>query len=250
MELFFTKNIIGSLATLDEQESAHCLKVLRNKPGDTIFLTDGSGVLFRGEILPETGKRCNINIVESIHGRDSRPYFLHIAVAPTKNLERYEWFLEKAVEFGVDEITPVIGAHSERRVYKTERGERIILSAMKQSLKVSLPKLHEPEDFETFIKTAGAGFEGERLIGHCNDGEKVNLTNHLLAVAQKEKLRILMLIGPEGDFSPEEVAMAVNYGFIPFTMGNSRFRVETAAIAAVSAVYFLSQKQIRNIYKV
>lgn len=244
MELFFTNNIIGSLATLDEQESAHCIKVLRNKPGDSIFLTDGSGILFRGEIVSVTGKKCNVNIVERISGRDSRPYYLHVAAAPTKNLERYEWFLEKATEFGVDEITPILAAHSERKVYKKERGERIILSAMKQSLKVTLPKLNEPEDFEKFVSEAGKSFDGDKLIGHCNEGEKVNLTNHLLALKEtREKLRVLILIGPEGDFSPEEVELAKKKGFIPFTMGDSRFRVETAAIAAVSAVYFLSQKQ-------
>ena len=244
MELFFTNNIIGSLATLDEQESAHCIKVLRNKPGDSIFLTDGSGILFRGEIVSVTGKKCSVNIVESISGRDYRPYYLHIAVAPTKNLERYEWFLEKATEFGVDEITPILGAHSERKVYKKERGERIILSAMKQSLKVTLPKLNEPEDFEKFVSETCKGFNGDKLIGHCNEGEKVSLTNHLLALKEnQEKLRMLILIGPEGDFSPEEVELAKKSGFIPFTMGDSRFRVETAAIAAVSAVYFLSQKQ-------
>ncbi len=244
MELFFTNNIIGSLATLDEQESVHCLKVLRNKLGDSISLTDGSGVLYRGEIASVTGKKCSVNIVESIPGRDSRPYYLHIAAAPTKNLERYEWFLEKATEFGVDEITPILGAHSERRVYKKERGERIILSAMKQSLKVTLPKLNELESFEKFVLEAGKNFNGDKLIGHCNEGDKVNLTNHLLALKEnQEKLRVLILIGPEGDFSPEEVELAKKNGFTPFTMGSSRFRVETAAVAAVSAVYFLSQKQ-------
>lgn len=169
---------------------------------------------------------------------------MHIAVAPTKSLDRYEWFLEKAVEFGADRITPIIGDHSERKIFKHERGERVILSALKQSLKTNMPLLDETINLREFLKSDSvANFNGVKLIGHCNTGERSELTTIVDSIEPVEgKKRVLILIGPEGDFSPEEVKMAIEKGFSDFTMGESRFRVETAAVAAISAMYFLSRR--------
>lgn len=244
MELFFTNTINGATATLDEQESTHCLKVLRHKKGDRITFTDGAGMLYEAEISLVQGKICHLTIISSTKRDEERPYYLHIGVAPTKSLDRYEWFLEKAVEFGADRISPIIGEHSERRVFKKERGERVILSAMKQSLKTTLPILDETIELKEFLNsTEVEHFKGTKLIGHCNAGEKSELTSIIDSIEPIEgKKRILILIGPEGDFSLEEVKLATNKGFRDFTMGESRFRVETAAVAAVSAIYFLSRR--------
>ncbi len=244
MELFFTNTITGTTATLDEQESTHCLKVLRHKRGDKITFTDGTGKLYTAEISNIQGKICHLNILSSSVSGETRPYYLHIVVAPTKSLDRYEWFLEKAVEFGVDRITPVIGEHSERRIFKRERGERVILSALKQSLKTTLPKLDDTIDLSDFLKSESVdGFSGLKLIGHCNPGERSELTTIIDSLIPAEgKKRVMILIGPEGDFSADEVKMALAKGFRDFTMGESRFRVETAAVAAISAIYFLSRR--------
>ncbi|MDX9782179.1 MAG: 16S rRNA (uracil(1498)-N(3))-methyltransferase [Bacteroidales bacterium] len=244
MELFFTTDIQGSSATLDEQESTHCLKVLRHKRGDKITFTDGAGGLYEAEISDVKGKLCKLNIISQSLKREERPYYLHIAVAPTKSLDRYEWFLEKAVEFGADRITPIIGDHSERKIFKHERGERVILSALKQSLKTNMPLLDETINLREFLKSDSvANFNGVKLIGHCNTGERSELTTIVDSIEPVEgKKRVLILIGPEGDFSPEEVKMAIEKGFSDFTMGESRFRVETAAVAAISAMYFLSRR--------
>jgi 16S rRNA (uracil1498-N3)-methyltransferase len=244
MELFFTNQIQGSSATLDEQESTHCLKVLRHKRGDKITFTDGAGKLFTAEISNVQGKICHLNILSSTERGEERPYYLHIAVAPTKSLDRYEWFLEKAVEFGVDKVSPVIGEHSERKIFKRERGERVILSALKQSLKTNLPILDETIDLKEFLNSDSvSAFEGAKLIGHCNSGDRSELTTIIDSLKTiNGKKRALILIGPEGDFSPEEVKLAIDKGFRDFTMGESRFRVETAAVAAISAMYFLSRR--------
>lgn len=242
MELFFTTQINGSAATLDEQESTHCLKVLRHKRGDLITFTDGAGKLYEAKISDTKGKFCQLEIISATERAERRPYYLHIAVAPTKSLDRYEWFLEKAVEFGVDRITPIIADHSERRVFKRERGERVVLSAMKQSLKTSLPLLDETAQFKDFASSLySESFQGAKLIGHCNPGERRELSEIITGLPLLEgKKRVIILIGPEGDFSPEEVSLALEKGFTDFTMGESRFRVETAAVAAISALYFLS----------
>ena len=244
MELFFTNQIQDSSAILDEQESTHCLKVLRHKRGDNITFTDGKGGLYEAEIFEVKGRFCHLKILSKSVKSEDRPYYLHIAVAPTKSLDRYEWFLEKAVEFGADRITPVIGDHSERKIFKKERGDRVILSALKQSLKTTMPLLDETIDLKAFLKSDYVeSFSGTKLIGHCNAGEKRELTSIIDSVTPIEgKKRVLILIGPEGDFSPEEVKSAIQNGFMDFTMGDSRFRVETAAVAAVSAIYFLSRR--------
>lgn len=242
MELFFTNNISGSTATLDAEESRHCVKVLRHKPGDIVSFIDGKGGLYKGEISATSGKECVIRITETIPDYQARDYFLHMAVAPTKNLERYEWFMEKAAELGLDGLTPIICDHSERRVFKPERGERIFLSATKQSLKARIPLLEKMTSAKEFI-LGSENFEGVKFIAHCNPGERRDLVE-FLGQRAKESIgnRFLILIGPEGDFSTSEVELAISKGFIPITLGESRLRTETAALAAVMAIYFLGNR--------
>ena len=240
MELFYTKNIDNGTAVLDEQESVHCTKVLRHKPGDLINFTDGIGYLYKGELLTSKGKEANIKILEREVGADSRPYYLHMAVALTKNYDRFEWFLEKAVEIGVDRVTPLVCEHSERRIFKYERAERLILSASKQSLKTFFPVLDDIEKASHFITSANDN--SLKIMGHCREGEKEAITSILGAVketwaSKDDKPHIVIMIGPEGDFSVEEIELATNSDFRVMHLGNSRMRVETAAVTAVTAVY-------------
>ena len=242
MELFFSNNISGSEAILDPEESKHCVKVLRHKRGDEISFIDGKGGIYKGEITDSAGNTCKITIKESIMNYMTRNYFLHMAVAPTKNLERYEWFMEKATELGMDELTPIIGDHSERKIFKPERGERILLSATKQSLKAQIPVLNPITTAKKFIMDSD-GFKGLKLIAHCNEGSRTDLVRLLESNLKEEKdekkdYRFLILIGPEGDFSTDEVDLAVSHGFLPITLGESRLRTETAALTTVAAIYF------------
>jgi len=234
MELFFTKVIIDSVATISGDEFKHCVKVLRHKTGDTISFIDGRGGLYTGEIIKIGSSHCEVQVSGYTCNFAKRDYFLHIAVAPTKNLERYEWFMEKATEIGIDELTPIIGEHSERKIFKPERGERIILSAVKQSLKAKVPILNPVISVKDFIKQV-AQFDGIKLIAHCNEGTRQNITSVL-----PKECRFLIMIGPEGDFSPSEVKLALSNGFIPVSLGESRLRTETAALTVVTATYLLT----------
>lgn len=267
MELFYTKNIDNGTAVLDEQESIHCTKVLRNKPGDIINFTDGIGNLYSGKLLATKGKEVAIEIIERKASQDSRPYYLHMAVALTKNYDRFEWFLEKAVEIGVDRVTPLVCDHSERRVFKYERAERLILSAAKQSLKTLFPVLDEIVKASDFIATVEASMNDcslystshkpLKIMGHCRKGEKIAITSilgeakdawikkrdresmhtNMVGIDLLRKPHIVIMIGPEGDFSVEEIELAINNDFKIMELGNSRMRVETAAVTAVTAVY-------------
>lgn len=239
MELFYSTEMENGLCTLAEEESRHCAKVLRHAVGDTINVIDGCGSLYTCKIL-ECGKKvvCSVEQVQENFG--AHGYNLTMAVCPTKNIDRYEWFLEKATEMGVDVIAPVIGEHSERRIIKPERLEKILVSAAKQSLKGAIPVLQEAVSVKQFIKEHSE-VPGVKLIAYCGEQEKVTL-----AQAVKEARNLLpdsptltILIGPEGDFSPAEVDAAIAAGFRPLTLGNSRLRTETAAIASVAGVYFM-----------
>ena len=239
MELFYSTEMENGLCTLAEEESRHCAKVLRHAVGDTINVIDGCGSLYTCKIL-ECGKKvvCSVEQVQENFG--AHGYNLTMAVCPTKNIDRYEWFLEKATEMGVDVIVPVIGEHSERRIIKPERLEKILVSAAKQSLKGAIPVLQEAVSVKQFIKEH-AEAPGVKLIAYCGEQEKVTL-----AEAVKEARNLLpdsptltILIGPEGDFSPAEVDAAIAAGFRPLTLGDSRLRTETAAIASVAGVYFM-----------
>jgi len=216
----------------DKDESRHIVKVLRKKSGDQLHITNGKGWLFEAELTLADIKYCSVNIT-SKSLQDKRTYNLHLAVAPTKMNDRYEWFLEKATEIGIESITPIICDHSERKIIKTERFEKIIQSATKQSLNCYLPKLNAAISFKDFIKQ---DFKGNLFIAHCEETGRKSLKNEL-----KPKTDITILIGPEGDFSVKEIETAINNKFIPVTLGETRLRTETAAIVACHSVTFINE---------
>ena len=226
MQLFFIEKPESEIV-LTKEESKHATKVLRKKEGDILNFTDGKGGFYKAEITVADTKKCRLQIISSEQKPKQHNYHLHIAIAPTKNMDRYEWFLEKATEIGIDEITPIICEHSERKVIKTERCNRILLSAMKQSLKLHLTKLNETITLKDFLKQ---DFEGNKYIAHCEDGEKTELRK------EEKTEKTLILIGPEGDFSPTEVELALENQFKTVSLGGSRLRTETAGIVAVHTI--------------
>ena len=235
MQLFYNKDISSndSQFTFDKTESKHIVKVLRKKEDDLLYITNGKSELFTVKIILANDKRCLVEILICETKHKPWNYNLHVAIAPTKNNDRLEWFLEKATEIGIDEITPIICANSERTVLKTERLEKIIQSAMKQSLKFVLPKLNEPIKFSDFIKQ---DFESNLFIAHCEEQDKKSFVKEI-----KPAQNITILIGPEGDFNPNEIEKAITQKFIPVTLGESRLRTETAALVAVNTVLFVNQ---------
>ncbi|MFK5856443.1 MAG: 16S rRNA (uracil(1498)-N(3))-methyltransferase [Bacteroidota bacterium] len=233
MNLFYTPNIIEPITTLTEEESKHIIRVLRKSVGDMVFFTDGLGYNYKCIIIEGSPKKCTIEILEKKLGEDNRNYKLHIAIAPTKNIARYEWFLEKSTEIGIDTITPIICYNSERRDIKPERLNKVITSAMKQSLKSFHPILNDKTSFKTMIVTP---FEGEKFIAYIDN--EVTLE---LAKAHSPDKDTLILIGPEGDFSKQEVDEAKAAGFIPVRLGKSRLRTETAGIVACHTVALNNQ---------
>lgn len=253
MELFFSRDFDGKVCRLDPDESAHCVKVLRHREGDMIHVIDGEGTLYNCRLLDASPKSAEAEVVDVEPDWGSHPYFLQMAVCPTKNIDRYEWFAEKATELGVDVISPVIGDHSERKVFKTDRLKRILLSASKQSLKGAVPRVDEPVNLSDFIRSAdvfscwGSPEDNViKLIACCYEGEekRVSIDDALKSFAGAGTMtgtrvpEIVILIGPEGDFSREEVELAIKCGFKPVHLGPSRLRTETAALTAVAAVYF------------
>ena len=243
MELFYSRDIYGGICRLDQDESGHCIKVLRHRCGDEISVIDGCGGLHRCRIISDSPKGVEASVLSSEQDWGGHPYRLHMAVCPTKNNDRYEWFAEKACEIGLDEISPVIGEHSERRIFKTARLEKILISASKQSLKAAVPVVHEPVSVKDFILAHGKS-SGEssdqplRLIAYCFEDENVPRRSIKEVLSGFEGSEIVVMIGPEGDFSRAEAELALSEGFIPVHLGNSRLRTETAALTAVSAVYF------------
>lgn len=226
MQLFYAPDIVPPEYVLDEDESKHCVRALRLGVGDRLHITDGRGELHLCEITDANPKRCAVRVVSTEHEFERMPYRLIMAVAPTKNIERFEWFAEKATEVGVSEIIPIECAHSERRIIKREREEKVITAAVKQSLKAYHPLLH---DMTPLRKVLDMPFDGRRFIAHCDRarGERVYFPK---AIAPGEN--IMVLIGPEGDFSPEEITAAVERGFVEITLGHQRLRTETAAVVA------------------
>jgi 16S rRNA (uracil1498-N3)-methyltransferase len=235
MQLFYNPDISESTTqiTFDKIESKHIVRVLRKKENDMLSITNGKGFLFDVKISVASDKKCVAEIISITEKPKPWNYYLHIAIAPTKNNDRIEWFLEKATEIGIDEITPIICQNSERRVVKLERFEKIIQSAMKQSLKFTIPKLNKPIKFNEFINQE---FEGNICIAHCEDDEKKFLKS---VINSSEKTTIL--IGPEGDFSNQEIKKALENNFSPISLGESRLRTETAALVAVNIVSFINQ---------
>ena len=236
MELFFSDDVQDARIRLDPEESAHLVRVLRHRAGDEVSVIDGRGTLYHCVLELADAKGAEVRIMRAEPGFGAHPYHLTMAVCPTKNIDRYEWFVEKATEIGVDVVAPVIGERSERRVLKTDRLRRIALSAAKQSLKAAIPAVAEPVSVRDFIAAAPA--DALKLICYCfDDVERILITPALRRQAEQP---IVILIGPEGDFSPEEAALARERGWIPVSLGDSRLRTETAAVVAATAVYLNS----------
>jgi 16S rRNA (uracil1498-N3)-methyltransferase len=234
MQVFYAPDIEGDEYVLNENESGHCIRVLRMKRGASLYLTDGRGGLYEAEIRDPDPKKCRLAITAVKRSFETRNYRLHLAVSPLKNTDRFEWFLEKSVEIGVDEITPLICSHTEKQKVRIDRMNNIVISAMKQSLKTTLTVLNEPVSFEAFTAIP---HPGTKLIAHCSGvTERKKIADS--CIPGKE---VLILIGPEGDFSEEEIHLAVAAGFEPVHLGQSRLRTETAGVAACCSVYFLNQ---------
>jgi 16S rRNA (uracil1498-N3)-methyltransferase len=236
MELFFSRDIEGGICRLDHDESGHCVKVLRHRCGDEISVIDGEGTLYRCRITSDSHKGVEAMVLEATENWGGHPYHLHLAVCPTKNNDRYEWFAEKACEIGFDVLSPIIGEHSERKILKTQRVEKILVSAAKQSLKASVPAVNEPVSVKEFIKASSA--DGLKLIAYCFDDENIPRRSIKEVLDTYDGTDITVMIGPEGDFSQEEARLALEAGFIPVHLGASRLRTETAAVTAASAAYF------------
>jgi 16S rRNA (uracil1498-N3)-methyltransferase len=233
MQLFYTPDIDKSLV-LPEEEARHCIRVLRLTEGSEIDLTDGKGYLYKAVIVQAHPKHCVVNIKERILHTPFWKFNLHIAVAPTKNMDRMEWFAEKATEIGINAISFLNCRYSERKEIKGERIEKILISAMKQSLKATLPALDGMVDFKHFIKRP---FDGQKFIAHCESDEEKQVLKHVY----KAKENALILVGPEGDFSTEEIDLATQAGFKAVSLGESRLRTETAALTACQTIHFVNQ---------
>jgi 16S rRNA (uracil1498-N3)-methyltransferase len=234
MQIFYAPDITGDTYILDEQESKHCIRVLRMTKGTDVKLIDGKGNLYKGIISHPDSKRCSIAITGKLSDFEKRDYRLHIAISPLKNPERFEWFIEKSVEIGVDEITPLICRNTEKPGIKSERVNNIIISAMKQSLKASKTTLNNTCFFNDFIN---GDFMGSRMIAHCNDSFKRSKVSEVYSKNENA----VILIGPEGDFSAEEIKAATGKDFRSVHLGQSRLRTETAGVAACHSIYFINQ---------
>ena len=232
-QLFYAPDIIAE-PVLPEDESGHCIRVLRLKEGERITITDGKGFLYYAILENTHPKHCRVNITERLPQSPLWDYKIHIAVAPTKNIDRMEWFVEKATEIGINTITNLRCQHSERREIKLQRLNKIAVSAMKQSQKTILPQINEITDFNKFISQK---FDGHKMIAHCIEDKK-----QLIKDIYKPNGNALILIGPEGDFSDEEINVAISAGFIPVTLGKSRLRTETAALAACHTIHVINGK--------
>src|SRR5690554_7635558 len=233
--LFYSPDI-DNISQLPEYESQTCAKVLRMRSGDKLTVTDGKGFFYHCELIDASSKGCTISVLNRYEVPTGRNLKLHIAFSPTKQMDRNEWFIEKATEIGVDKFTPIITSFSERKEIKTERLKKTAVSAMKQSLQSFLPEIDKPIKFYDFIKIP---FDGEKYIAHCHDLPKKPLTQTYI-----KGQNALIVIGPEGDFSEEEVYESTKYGFIPISLGDTRLRTETAALTASHSIHVLN-----NIYQ-
>ncbi|TCK69158.1 16S rRNA (uracil1498-N3)-methyltransferase [Winogradskyella wandonensis] len=234
MQLFYNPDVLerADSISFDKDESRHIVKVLRKSVGDTLYITNGKGCLFTCELITVEQKHCTAKIINKTE-KPKPNYSLHLAVAPTKMNDRFEWFLEKATEIGIDTITPLLCDHSERKVIKAERFEKIIQSAMKQSLQFYLPELKPLTPFNAFIKE---DFTGQKFIAHCEETDRKSLKSQI-----KPNQSITILIGPEGDFSVKEIETALQHQFIPITLGQTRLRTETAAVVACHTAALINE---------
>jgi len=234
MQIFYAPELTGDTYTLNEQESRHIIRVLRMVKGSSVKLIDGKGNLFEGLIRNPDYKKCTIDITGVIRNFEKRSYKLHIAISPLKNQDRFEWFIEKSVEIGIDEITPLICKNTEKPGIKRERISNLIISAMKQSLKATKTVINDACLYNDFITR---DFKERRLIAHCN----ASLARNKISEVYSNNEDAIILIGPEGDFSKEEIINAVANNFEPVHLGDSRLRTETAGIAACHSIYFINQ---------
>ncbi|WP_417887476.1 16S rRNA (uracil(1498)-N(3))-methyltransferase [Zunongwangia sp.] len=237
MQLFYQPDIDEKAQQIvfNKEESRHIVKVLRRTEGALLKITNGNGTLFTGQIITANSKQCVAKVIDT-EKQEPAPYKLHLAVAPTKMNDRYEWFLEKATEIGIDEITPVICDHSERKMIKLERYQRVLQSAMKQSLHFRIPKLNEPVQLSEFLNSS---FDGDKFIAHCEEDKPRMLLQNVANRLQNT----LILIGPEGDFSLEEIETALKNNFSPVSLGKSRLRTETAALVACHTINLLNNNE-------
>jgi 16S rRNA (uracil1498-N3)-methyltransferase len=233
MNIFFTPDIAGKHYTLEESESKHCVKVLRKSQGDRLILVDGEGGWYEAFITDPNPKRCKVEVVQEIKQYEKRDYSLHLVVAPTKNIDRFEWMIEKATEIGVDEITPLLCEHSERKQVNIERLQKVMVSAIKQSVKAYLPRLNNLTNFDTFLSRSD---DAKKFIAHCDEGNK----KHLFSEVRKNE-KVIVLIGPEGDFSPAEIEKARAFGFLEVSLGKSRLRTETAGVVVCEVVNLVNE---------
>jgi 16S rRNA (uracil1498-N3)-methyltransferase len=234
MNSFYVPEISGNILQLSLEESKHCIKVLRLKKGDHVFLLNGKGSTFEAVIQFPDPKGCELEIINEVKSTFNRPYHLSIAIAPTKNMDRFEWFAEKTTEIGIDRIIPLVCQHSERRDFKSERLEKILVAAMKQSGQTYLPEITGKTNFKDLVSRP---FNGIKLIAHCADGDKVTLKQSIIF-----GMDLLILIGPEGDFDPAEIHLALQNGFIPVSLGDSRLRTETAGLVACHTACLVNEK--------
>jgi len=234
MQIFYVHDLDGDSCTMDETESRHCARVLRMSKGDRVNLIDGKGVFCEGVITDPDPRGCTIRITDRKEEFEKRNYRLHIAISPLKNPDRFEWFIEKSVEIGVDELTPLICRNTEKPGIKKDRINNIIVSAMKQSIKSYRPVLNDPQDFSEFIRR---DYSGLKIIAHCCQSQQRSAITDIYFKGNDA----VIMIGPEGDFSEDEIAGAIDKGFMPVHLGRSRLRTETAGVAACSAVYFINQ---------
>ena len=233
MHTFYTPDIHGKIHRLEKQESQHCINVLRLQKGDRIILVDGKGGYYKSKIKTGDPHKCTIEIISSKHQVGKKNFRLHIAIAPTKNINRFEWFLEKATEIGIDEITPLLCKRSERKTIRQDRLNRVIISAMKQSVKAYKPELNKLTGFMEFISK---NHPTNRFIAHYSKDTRTNLKGLV-----KNEQDILILIGPEGGFSSEEFHLACKNGFSAVLLGPNRLRTETAGLVACFTVNMINQ---------
>jgi 16S rRNA (uracil1498-N3)-methyltransferase len=234
MHIFYCPNIISNSATLSPEESVHCIRVIRLGKGDVVMLIDGKGGMFEAVISEPDARQCRLEITGALPIPPARNFNLHIAIAPTKNMDRFEWFVEKAVEIGISTITPLLCQRSERRILRTDRLQKLIISTMKQAIVPYLPVLHELTNYNEFIHSI-TGSKSNLFIAHCQESEKKMLINSLTPRSD-----VIILIGPEGDFSPGEIKLATTNKFIPVSLGPNRLRTETAGIVACNTFILLN----------
>jgi 16S rRNA (uracil1498-N3)-methyltransferase len=234
VNLFYCENIAGGKAVLSEEESMHCARVLRKRAGDEIVIIDGKGLMCSATLLSINKKACEVEVKKIIRQEEKKAFYLHIAIAPTKNISRIEWFLEKATEIGIDEITPIYCEHSERKTVRLDRLAKIVLSATKQSIKATLPLLNEPLSLTNFLEKESG--EEKKFIAWCEHDDQDHLKDNY-----QEGESVTILVGPEGGFSLPEVELAKSNGFIPVSLGKSRLRTETAGLAACLTINLINE---------